>query len=464
VLTVLGIILSLVVAAFVALLPFFVAMFVGEQFLKRLPFLAAKYPLLMLRNLRRNLRRTSLTFLATFVLVLIITMVWSVLAAIDMWTAEKTRDPKVIVTEKWQADSHMPYRYARDLCEGAANPRRAEDVRPGDSMTWQIYVGTVDPVKKTRDSFVFFIGLEPAKILTMMNEIWDELIPPEARRSGQVDAAQEQELRAAIDKMIEDPRACVIGRHRLAALHKQVGDRFKVTGINYQDIDLEFEVVGALPAGARYDDNAFMNRDYLNRALDDYARTHKTKHPNADRTLDIVWLKAPSQKAYGRLAQQIETSSLFRDPEVKCSTLSSEISAVMDSYRSLIWGMRWLLSPALLASMTVIIGTGISLSVRERRPEIAVLKILGYRPMQVLFLVLGEAILIGAMSGLVSVGLTFLAVNYGLARVNQTLIFIPAAALWWGPLVGGLSALIGSVMPAWSACRVKVTEVFARVA
>ncbi len=462
-LVVLAILLGLLVVACIALVPFFVLMLVGEQVLKRLPLLTARFPLLMLRNLRRNLMRTSLTFLATFVLVLIITMVWSALYAIDQWTAEKTKNPKVIVASKWEEQGRMPYRYARDLCEGAANPLRTDEVRPTDSMTWQIYVGTTDPVKKARDSFVFFIALEPVKIQTMMNEIWDELIPPEARRSGQVNAQQEQELEAAIHQMTLDPRACVIGQKRLDTLHLHVGDRFKLTGINYQDIDLEFEVVAALPAGIRYDENAFMNREYLNGALDDYERTHKTKHPNADRTLDVVWLQAPSQKTYGKLAQQIETSGLFRDPEVKCSTLSSEISAVMESYRSLIWGMRWLLSPALLASMTVIIATGISLSVRERRPEIAVLKILGYRPGQVLFLVLGEAVLIGAVSGLVSVALTFVAVDYGLARMNQTLIYIPTEALWWGPGMGGLSAVIGSLLPAWSACRVKVTEVFARV-
>jgi len=463
VLIVIGIILGLLVIAFIALVPFFLLIFTSEKLLAKVPLLAAKYPLLMLRNLRRNLRRTSLTFLATFVLVLIITMVWSTLYAVELWTTEKTKDPKVIVTEKWEAVSHMPFRYAGELADGAADPRRRGDVRPSDSMTWQFYVGTNDPVKKSRDSFVFFIALEPAKILTMMNEIWDELIPPEARRSGTVDPADEERLRAAIEQMTHNLQACVMGRNRLKALNKKVGERIKITGINYTDIDLEFEIIAELPPGARYDENAFMNRDYLNRALDDYEHTHKGKHANADRTLDIVWLKVRDTHDYGQVAQQIESSPAFHDPEVKCSTLSSEISAVMESYRSLIWGMRWLLSPALIASMTVIIATGISLSVRERRPEIAVLKVLGYQPGQVLFLVLGEALLIGATSGLVSAALSYAAVDYGLAKANATLIFVPAGALWWGPLVGGVAALIGSIVPAWSARSIKVSEVFSKI-
>ena len=33
-----------------------------------------------------------------------------------------------------------------------------------------------------------------------------------------------------------------------------------------------------------------------------------------------------------------------------------------------------------------------------------------------------------------------------------------------GIAMGGLTALAGSIMPAWTACRIKVSEVFARVA
>ena len=38
-----------------------------------------------------------------------------------------------------------------------------------------------------------------------------------------------------------------------------------------------------------------------------------------------------------------------------------------------------------------------------------------------------------------------------------------ADALWWGFLLGGLTALAGSFLPAWSARTVRVSEVFAKV-
>ncbi|HEV3257454.1 MAG TPA: ABC transporter permease [Gemmataceae bacterium] len=461
---VIAVVAGLVVAGFLALLPFLVVLYGVERVLRLLPFVAAKFPVMMLKNLRRNLVRTALTFVATFVLVQIITLVWSLLYYVQQWTTEKAKNPKVIVTEKWQADSHMPFRYAANLCEGAANPVRAEDIRPSDSMTWQFYLGTLDPAKKTRDSFIFCIAVEPRKVLTMWDEIWDELAPQASHGRGGATPEDVEKLRAAIHEMEHDKRAVIIGRNQLKTINKQVGETFTLTGVNYTDINLEFRIIAELPPGARYNDNTFMNRDYLNDALNEYPRKHGGKHPMADRSLDLVWLKVPDQAAFGRVAQQIESSGLFRDPAVKCSTLSAEITSVMEAYRSLIWGLRWLLSPSILVCMTVIIATGISLSVRERRTEIAVLKVLGFRPGQVLLLVLGEAVLIGTVSGFISAGLTCLAVNEVLDRLAPQIFLIPVEALWWGPALGGMTSLVGSVFPAWQACRIQVSEVFARVA
>ena len=65
----------------------------------------------------------------------------------------------------------------------------------------------------------------------------------------------------------------------------------------------------------------------------------------------------------------------------------------------MLFGMRWLLVPSLLVTISLVIANAISISVRERRVEMAVLKVLGFSPNQILLLVLSEALLIGCMSG-----------------------------------------------------------------
>jgi putative ABC transport system permease protein len=178
----------------------------------------------------------------------------------------------------------------------------------------------------------------------------------------------------------------------------------------------------------------------------------------------MVWLKVGDRPSYERIAAQIDSSGRFQSPPVKCETLSSALGSVKDAYGDMIWGLRWLLTPAIIGTMTMVLANAIGISVRERRMEIAMLKVLGFRPAQILTLILGEAVLLGAVSGFLSTGITYFSINVALGSVQTLFLTVPTAVLWWGPVLGGSAALAGSLFPAWSACRVKVTEVFARVA
>jgi putative ABC transport system permease protein len=125
--------------------------------------------------------------------------------------------------------------------------------------------------------------------------------------------------------------------------------------------------------------------------------------------------------------------------------------------------------PAILVTLALVIANAISISVRERRTEMAVLKVLGFTPNQILLFVLGEALLIGCGSGLLSAWVTQFLINELVGGVALPIgffskFFIADAAPWWGLGIGALTALAGSALPAWSARSVKVSEVFAKVA
>jgi putative ABC transport system permease protein len=267
-------------------------------------------------------------------------------------------------------------------------------------------------------------------------------------------------------EMEKDRRKVIIGIERLEAMQKKVGEWITVTSMNYPGIDLEMEIIGAFPDG-RYNKNAIMNRAYLLESLDAYTHKNKQAHPMANKALNLVWLRVPDTDRFRQVAEQIMTSPEFTVPAVKAETASSGIAAFLDSYRSLLWGMRWMLVPAILATMALVIANAISISVRERRTEMAVLKVLGFRPTQIMILVLGEAILIGVVSGFFSALLAYLAIN-ARGGIKFPIAFFPAfripiAALWWGVEIGACTAIAGSLLPAWSARKVKVAEVFAKI-
>jgi putative ABC transport system permease protein len=415
-----------------------------------------KYFKLIFRNMGRNRLRSSLTALVTMVLVFVVTMVWSILWLLDLVTAEKTQNFQAMVTERWSIPSRLPYAYAEPLSRGAA--RNPDDVRPKDSMTWQFFIGTLDPKKKSRENMVFAIACEPDKIGTMMEGF--DTLPPDQRA----------QLTADIAKLKTTRQGIILGNSHLRNTNKRIGERFTLSGISIsKGLDLEFEIVGAFPAG-RYDTMAAFNRDYFVNALDAYPATHNgQKHPWAERNLSLMVLKLPDSNAFNRVAEQIENSPELSSPAVRCETMASGVSSMLEPFRDLIWGMRWLLAPACLATVLLVIANAISISVRERRLEMAVLKVLGFRPYQVMILVLGESLLLGVGAGFLSSGLTFVVINYGLGGISFPIgffdrFFIPHAALWWGPAIGGLAALAGSLFPAWSARGVRVAEVFSKVA
>jgi putative ABC transport system permease protein len=431
------------------------------------------YLRLIVKSLRRNVLRSMLTSLATVVLVLVVTMVWSVLSLLDMVTQEKTKDFKAIVTERWQVPSAMPFSYERGLARGGA--RNEGDTLPTDYMSWSFYLGTTDPANRTRDNLAFFFVMDPAKMIKAERDEKGNL-KRNARGNiifssmmDDVDEMTDEEidlLDKACREMEKDRRKVVIGQERLAAMQKKVGERIKVTSINFQGIDLELEIIGTFPDG-RYNQSAIMNLTYLIESLDVYKRQNNKAHPMAEKSLGLMWLRLDDTEAFHRVAEQLMTSPEFTTPAVKCETASSGIASFLDAYRDLLWGMRWLLVPAILATMALVIANAISISVRERRTEMAVLKVLGFGPLQIMVLVLGEAILIGVMSGFISSLLAYTAIN-AQGGIKFPIGFFPAfriplAALWWGVAIGGLTALAGSILPAWSARKVKVAEVFARV-
>jgi putative ABC transport system permease protein len=405
--------------------------------------------LLVGKNLRRNLLRTVLTAVAIMVLVLMVTGIVTVLVGLDRYTQEKAKDLKLIITDRYQLPSQMPTSYANYLDPSNSAFLLGKEVGPNDFMTWSFYGGTLDPANRTFENLVFFFVMDPKAIIPMMDDL-DNLDP---------------EL---VQRLQAKKHGCLMGPERMRAMNRRVGERFKVTSINYIGIDLEFEIVGALPTG-RYDKLGIMRADYFNDAMDDFARKNKSPHPLDQKRLNLIWLRVPDRDAFDRVAHQIESASVLQNPPVKCETASSGIASFLEPYRTLLWGLKWVLVPALLAVMALVVANSISISVRERRTEMAVLKVLGFRPDQIAALVIGESLLVGGLSGLFAAVTTCLYLNLAYGGMPFPIGFIsvfpvPPESLAWGLTMGFGVGLLGCVLSALTARSVKVAEVFAKVA
>jgi len=432
--------------------------------------------LLMVKNLRRNLVRTTLTFLATAVLVFMIVMIWTVINFIEDTTRDKAADFKVIITERWTIPSQMPPSYANLFSPVAINPdgtyrtnpdgtlqknpsfildpennpdAKGIDIGPKDFMLWCFYGGSTEKGKFSRESIVFFFAMIPDQIKGMMAEL--DTLPDEL-----------------IEKLKTTPDGCLLGKEKLESLNLKVGDSFRVYSLNYKDIDLSFTVIGQLPDG-RYNTSAIMNYSYFNNALDQYYQANKRYHPMHDKRINLIWLRVRDKDTFAKVGQILENHPQVKTPTVKVESESSGIGAFLDAYKDILNGVKYLLVPAVLISMALVIANAISISVRERRTEMAVLKVLGYRPGQIMSLVLGESLLVGAVSGFLASLAAIIIFNVFLGGIQFQIAFFPAftvpsTAIFWGIAMGSATAFLGSIVPSLTARSVKVSEVFSKVA
>jgi putative ABC transport system permease protein len=413
-----------------------------------------KFFLLILKNLRRNKLRSVITCLAVMVLVLVVTMVWTVLAFLDHITQQKAGNLKAIVTDRYDMQGQLPLSYVGPLSQGAAIKRG--DKVPVDSMAWQFYLGTLDPEKRTRENLVILLATDARHLPTKVGKA--------VKHKGMIDDLDPMD-KELVDKLERTTSGCLLGRKRLKSLNKEVGQRFTVTGSQPAGVNLEFEILGVLPPG-RWDDTGFMNARYLNAAIDTYCKDHPALKPVLDkRRIDMFWVEAGKKEDFPKIVEQINRSPQFTAPPVKCETFASLVANFLDSYSGFIWFIEWVLVPGSMFSMVLLIANAISLNVRERIKEMAILKVIGFRPVHLVVLVLGEALLLGASSGLVAGGLIYWIANTffsGITVAGSDPLPVPWQAVVWGGSVGGATALIGSVLPAWTACRVRASQVFAR--
>ena len=130
--------------------------------------------------------------------------------------------------------------------------------------------------------------------------------------------------------------------------------------------------------------------------------------------------------------------------------------------------MKFFVVPTILVIMSLVVALAISIGIRERRTEIAVMKVLGYRPNQMLYLVLGESLLDGSARRHVRGRVDVSSCERDDGGIQFPIAFFPAFtipvwALAWGPAMGILCAFVGCFVPAWQARSVRVSEVFSRV-
>lgn len=474
VLILIGVIFFFLVLAVFSLPIFFVSILILEFVLRLLqssPDPIGKYAKiagLVFRNLRRNLVRTSLSYIALFILTGMLTLIYSIVWFLALVTQEREDNLQVIMTEKYSIPSLMPRAYAnqlRSIIMEDLDPQYRPNNIDDNFMTWSFVGGTLDINNRTPENSLFFFALNPDSVLTMMND--QGLNKEDLGEKGY------QELVNAIDLVKQDKRNIIVGQDRLDMLGVQVGDKITFYSVNYPDIVFDMNIVATFPSESRYGKSAAMQADYLFDKIDEAVRPGGIGFSNKsayDKHINLIWVRLQNRQAYEQLAAIVNNPRTFASPAVKLETASAGLSSFLDSFKDILWGMKYIIMPAIMVIMCLVVGITITIGVRERWTEMAVMKVLGFQPSQVMSMIVSESVLIGLFGGMLSTwSVYFLPLFMRSSGIEFKVAFFtnfkaPWEIVIYGPILGIAVGLIGALVPALSAKNVKVSEVFARVA
>jgi putative ABC transport system permease protein len=240
----------------------------------------------------------------------------------------------------------------------------------------------------------------------------------------------------------------------------KVGDRIPLQSLNLFNAatgrNWEFTVVGTYDVASGHDYAAYLllNFAYLNEAR---ASDRNTVAEFAVRLTD--------PQAYARVAPAID--DLFANSPHQ--TLTQNEKEFVQSTLSQIGDIRLIVNAivgAVLFTLLFMTANTMMRSLRERVPEIGVLKALGYSDGTILALVLVEALLVvlsGALMGLLAASWIFPALMRGLGpALGLEGMRVPTDVFAWGFFAAAALAIASGLPPAWRANRLKVVEALAR--
>lgn len=383
---------------------------------------------LAVRNLARNKFRVLLTVagvaVAIVAFLLLRTVTWAWTNAAD-WAAKD----RVVTRHKVTFVMTLPKHYVEEV-------RESPHVKVA---TWANWFGAKDP-KHDRE-FFSTLGVDPATYL----EVYDEMKVP----SDQVEAWK------------HDRQGAIVGDVLAKKLGWKVGDRVILQSGIYPG-DWEFTIDGIYTATARSVDRStfIFQWDYLNESL-----------PPARRD-NVGWIVSriddPTRVADFGVAldkrfDDRDTPTLSQDERSFQASFLAMFSAVIKAMN--------IVSGVILVIMTLILGNTIAMGVRERTSEYGVLRAIGFLPGHVAMWILGEALLMGVLGGLVGLAFAWPFINLGIGRFIEENLgsMFPYFRLEGANMVLAvvLAALLGTAaaaVPAWRASKLRVIDAVRRVA
>jgi putative ABC transport system permease protein len=385
----------------------------------------------VLKHLRKNWIRTSTTVLGMAVCIFLFCTLQTLLAAID-YSLQSASAQRLWTRHAVSLVFPLPLSYKARIAS-------VPGVRNVANATW--FQGQyID-----RKNFFANFAIDAEEYLQIYPEL---LVPPDQRAA-----------------FLADRRGALVGRSLADRFGWEVGDTVQLTSdIPPYQIGRPFDFVirGIYDADRVKNPGTdvssfFFHYEYLYEATN-----RRTEAGNY-----VIEIDDPKRAA--EVSETVDALFANSDAETKTETEGAFVAGFI----SLAGNLSLLLNAIGLAvTFTILLVTAntMSMAVRERRKEVAVLKTLGFTGTLVLALVLGESLVLGVAGGTLGLLLGSLSISalQNAPVLGSVLTFYPNIGLTARVAALGMSlalvlALMAGLVPAMLAYRSKVTEMLREV-
>ncbi len=241
--------------------------------------------------------------------------------------------------------------------------------------------------------------------------------------------------------------ACVLGKLSADKYGLKVGDRVVLTSSLYPN-PLEFKIAG-IYSGSQDDKNLYFRQDYLD------------ENSEVKGQVGMWWLKVRSAEDMPRVIEAINKTF-----ENSSAAVRAETERAFQLGFISMWGnislLVGLISSAVVFTLLLVTASTMSMAVRERLREMAILKALGYqRPMLFAF-ILAESFGLAAAGGLLGIGGSYCLFTYGdIPKLTNGFISTLEVAPQTVGIAMAVTAALGilsSIMPGLAVMRMSVVQ------
>ncbi len=249
------------------------------------------------------------------------------------------------------------------------------------------------------------------------------------------------------DAFVSERNACIIGKITATKYKLKVGDKITL-GSPLYPTGMDFKIVG-IYSGTPDDRNMLFRQDYLD------------EMSGLKGSVGMWWLKVKSADDMARVIDAINKKFANTSAEVRAETER----AFQLGFISM-WGniklLVMLVCSAVVFTLLLVTASTMSMAIRERFRELAILKAIGYRRRELFAFILAESFGLAMAGALLGVGGAWALFTFGdVGKITQGMFpyfEVTPKIIGTGVAVAALLGIIASIMPSVAVARMSVVE------